>query len=177
MENKIEIQLSKIKIFILFLIAVIFVILGTLVLINPEQFVSRLFRNPGTLRIFGFLTVVFFGMCLIFLFKKLFDSKTGLIIDESGITDNSNSTSVGLIEWLDITGIRTIQIASTKILIIDTNKSEKYIKRATNAISKRAMKANHRMYGSPLSIISSSLKIKYGDLEQLIKMEFSKRNL
>ena len=81
-----------------------------------------------------------------------------------GITDNSNATSIGLIEWDDITNIGTVQISSMKILMLET---DKYIERAKNRISKRAMKANHKIYGSPLSIISNSLKIKHGDLEKL----------
>ncbi|WP_373400696.1 STM3941 family protein [Algoriphagus halophilus] len=98
-----------------------------------------------------------------------------MTIDQDGITDNSNATSVGLIEWGDITDIGTVQVASTKILMLETDKPDKYIEQAKNGISKRAMKANHKMYGSPLSIISNSLKIKYDDLEKLIREEFEKR--
>ena len=43
------------------------------------------------------------------------------LVDEKGITDNTNATSVGLIEWDDITGIDRLEIASSKILIIRTS--------------------------------------------------------
>ncbi|WP_445383001.1 STM3941 family protein [Robiginitalea sp. IMCC43444] len=175
MEEKIEIQLSKTKILLLLSGAIAFVVLGTLLAMNPEPFRSPLFRNPETIRIAGIVAVGFFGLCLIFIAKKLFDQKAGLIIDQKGITDNSNSTSVGLIEWDDISDIGTIQVASTKILMLETDKPDKYINRAKNGISKRALKANHKMYGSPLSIVSNSLKIKYDDLEKLIREEFEKR--
>lgn len=175
MSEKIEIQLSKSKILLLLIGAIAFVVFGTLFIINPEQFVNRLFRNPEIVRIFGISAVGFFGLCLVFIGKKLIDNKTGLIIDQNGITDNTTATSIGLIEWTDITGIGTVQIAHTKILMLETDKPEKYIERAKNGIAKRAMKANHKMYGSPLSITASSLKIKYNELEQLIKTEFEKR--
>jgi hypothetical protein len=98
-----------------------------------------------------------------------------LRIDEKGITDHTNATSVGLIEWQDITGIQRLTIASSNILIIKTAKPDKYIQRATNSIAKRAMQANNKMYGSPLSIIASSLQIDFDDLESMIRTEFDKR--
>lgn len=175
MTDKIEIQLSKTKILLLLIGATVFVVLGTLFIMNPEQFKSPIFRNPETIRIAGIAAVAFFGLYLVFIVKKLFDNKIGLTIDQNGITDNSNATSVGLIEWDDITDIGTVQVASTKILMLETDKPEKYIERARNGISKRAMKANYKMYGSPLSIISNSLKIKYEELERMIREEFEKR--
>ncbi|WP_082331975.1 STM3941 family protein [Mangrovimonas xylaniphaga] len=175
MENKIEIQLSKTKILLLLIGATVFVTLGILFIINPEQYANIRFRNAETIRVAGIASAAFFGLCLVFITKKLFDKKVGLTIDQNGITDNSNATSIGLIEWDDIKNIGTVQVASTKILMLETDKPEKYIGRAKNRITKRAMKANHKMYGSPLSIISNSLKIKYDDLEQLIREEFEKR--
>lgn len=175
MEDKIEIELSKTKILFLLIGATVFVVFGTLFIINPEQFKSALFRNTETIRIAGIASVTFFGLCLVFIIKKLFDKKVGLIIDENGITDNSNATSIGLIEWADITNVGTVHVASTKILILETDKPIKYIERAKNGILKRAMKANYKMYGSPISIISTTLKIRYDDLEKLIKEEFKNR--
>lgn len=177
MQEKIEIQLSKTKMLLLLIAAAAFVVFGTLFSLNPERIQSPLFRDPDMISIVGIIAVIFFGFCLVFLVKKLFGNQVGLIIDEKGITDHSNGTSVGLIEWEDITAIGTLQVASTKILMLQTDKPEKYIERAKNVIAKQAMKANHKMYGSPLSIISSSLKIKYDDLEKLIIDEFEKRNV
>ena len=175
MIEKIEIPLSKKKIALLFIGAIVFVIFGILFVLTPETFKSSIFRNPETIRIAGIASLLFFGLCTVFIAKKLFDNKVGLTIDQDGITDNSSATSVGLIEWKDIKGIETLQIVSTRILMLRTDQPDKYIDRAKNGISKRAMKANLKMYGSPLSIISNSLKIKFVDLERLILSEFEKR--
>jgi len=175
MTEKIEIPLSKKKIVLLFIGAVVFVIIGILFLLTPETFKSSIFKNPEIIRLAGIASFMFFGLCTVFIAKKLFDNKVGLTIDQDGITDNSNATSIGLIEWKDIKGIETLQIVSTKILMIMTDQPDKYIDRAKNGISKSAMKANFKMYGSPLSIISNSLKIKFVDLERLIVSEFEKR--
>lgn len=175
MSNRIEIELSKRKIFFLLIVAVAFVIFGCLGAVKPEDFVSPIFRNPEVIRISGIAAICFFGVGIVFIARKLFDNKPGLIIDQKGITDNSNATSIGLIEWGDITGIEKIQILSSKILILHTDKPDKYIDRAKNVISKQAMKANHKRYHSPLSIISNSLQMSFNDLEKLIMVEFEKR--
>jgi len=173
--NKIEIPLSKLKIGLLFIGAILFVILGIQFIVSPEEWISSKLKSPELLRILGIITVSFFGICGLFIGKKLFDTQIGLTINDEGITDNTNATSIGLIEWDDIIGIERIDIASTKILVIITDKPDKYISRAKNGLSKRAMKANHKMYGSPLSIISNSLKMKFSELDELVVSEFEKK--
>lgn len=177
MNNKIEIELSKKKIFLLFIAGIIFVILGFLGAMNPQDFVSPIFRSPEIIRIFGIAAICFFGVCIIFMFRKLFDNKLGLIIDENGITDNTNATSMGLIEWNDITMVEKKQVMSTKFLILHTNNPEKYVQRAKNFISKRAIEMNIKTYGSPISITSNSLKMSFEDLENLIIKEFKRNKL
>lgn len=172
----IEIPLSKKKTILSLIGAMIFVMLGLLFIIKPESFKSTVYSNSEIIRIAGIASVSFFGLCSIFITKKLFDKKFGLRIDQNGINDNSSATSVGFIDWEDIKDIKTIQVASTKFLVIMTDKPKKYIDRAKNVISKQAMKANQKMYGSPLSIISISLKINFDDLEKLVIKEFRKKN-
>ncbi len=175
MENKIEIPLSKMKIFLLLFAAIAFVVMGIMFVQNPEDWIGTKTVSPGFIRIIGIIATVFFGVCGLFIGRKLFDNQIGLTIDDNGITDNTNATSVGLIEWADIIGLQKVEVASTKILVIMTNQPDKYIERGKNALSRRAMKANHSMYGSPLSIISNSLKMKFDDLEKLVVSEFEKR--
>ncbi len=174
MDDKIEIPLSKRKLILALIGSLLFVIVGCLATVKPEYFVSPIFRNYEVVRIIGVSSFIFFGFCLLFIARKLFDNKPGLIIDQKGITDNSNVLGIVFIEWQDITGIEIRQVASTKILLVRTNKPEKYIERAKSYISKKAMLANQRAYGSPISITSKSLKIRFNDLEALIMREFKR---
>lgn len=173
--NKIEIPLSKIKIVMMLIGSSIFIVLGVLLITNSKAFVSPIMKNPEIIEISGLIAVCFFGLCLIFLVKKLYVNKIGLTIDQYGINDNTNATSVGLIEWGDITGIVKKQVMSNKFLILHVNNPEKYINRAKNIISRLAMNMNYKTYGSPISIISNSLMINFEDLEKLIMSEFEKR--
>ena len=123
----------------------------------------------------GILAILFFGATGIFGFRKLFDKKVGLIIDSNGITDNSNASSVGLIEWNDITDIITKQVMSTKFLLINVNDPEKYIGKTKNAMKAKLMRSNMKMYGTPLSITSNTLKYDFEELKKLIQTEFERK--
>lgn len=175
MSNRIEVKLSRKKVIFLFIAGVVFVIFGFLGAIKPESFVSPIFKNPVIIRGTGIAGVFFFGIGIIFITRKLFDKKPGLIIDQRGITNNTNVTSSGLIEWEDITGIDIKQVLATKFLILHTNRPEKYIDRTKNVIAKKAMYMNNKAYDSPITIISNSLKIDFNELEKLIRSELEKR--
>ncbi len=172
--NEIKIPLSKTKIILLMIGALAFVIGGAWGIIDPERFAS--IRYPKNIVfISGLAGVLFFGLCFVFIAKKVFSRKAGLTINDDGIIDNSNATSVGLIEWEDITGIKSWGTGSAKVIVVLTSVPEKYIERSKNIISKKAMKANNRIYGSPLSIISNSLKINFSELEKLILEQIDNR--
>ncbi|WP_298239496.1 STM3941 family protein [uncultured Algibacter sp.] len=177
MNNRIEIPLSKKKIALLLLASIAFVAGGIWIASDPERFIPNIFgvTNPEIIRISGIIGILFFGAAGIYGIKKLFDKKVGLIIDSNGITDNSNASSIGLIEWNDISDIRTKQVMSTKFLLIDIVNPEKYIEKAKNKLQAKLMKGNMNMYKTPLSITSNTLKFDFGELEKLIQTEF-KRN-
>ncbi len=172
--NKIEIPLSKTKISLLLIGVIVFVIFGTLFLMSPDTFISPILRNPQVIRIAGIASVLFFGLVGVYGFRKLFDKTIGLTVDENGITDNTNASSVGLIDWTDITEIKTEQVMSTKFLLIYVSDSAKYIDRV-NGFKRKLMKGNMRMYGTPLSITSNTLKYNFKELEKLIKNRLIER--
>src|SRR5690606_545535 len=127
---KIEIPLSKTKNILIILGALSFVTLGVLFVITPETFISPLIKSHQVIIIAGILSVLLFGTAGVYAMKKLFDKQVGLIIDEDGIIDNTNASSVGLIKWADITDIKTGQIASTKFLLIYSSASDFYLEKA-----------------------------------------------
>jgi hypothetical protein len=176
MNETIEIPLSKKKITLLLLASIAFVAAGIWITINPEIFIQNIFRitNPQIIRIGGIAGILFFGAGCIYGIKKLFDKKIGLIIDSNGITDNSNASSIGLIEWNDISEIRIKQVMSTKFLLIDIVNPDKYIGKAKNGVQTKLLKANMNMYDTPLSITSNTLKYDFEELEKIIQTEFKK---
>lgn len=67
MGYKIEIELSKKKLILLLIAGVVFVIVGYLGTVKPEDFVSPIFRSPEIIRISGIAGVCFFGVGIIFI--------------------------------------------------------------------------------------------------------------
>jgi hypothetical protein len=179
MSQEIKIALSKNKIVLLLLGALIFVIFGIWLAIDPENFKVSIFRfrSAELIRIIGIIGIAFFGVCSFFIFKKMFDKKYGLIIDKNGITDNSNATSIGLVKWKDITGIRVLEVVNQKFVMIDVSNPEHYIGLKKSGIGKMAMKANYNKYGSPISITANSLKTDFNEVRKIIEKQYEKNAL
>ncbi len=166
--NKIEIPLSKTKTTLTLIGAIVFVALGVIFILTPNTFNPPFIGNTMVIGIIGAVAVVFFGIISIYNFKKMFDKTMGLIIDENGITDNTHASSVGLIEWTDITEIKAKQIISSKFLLIYTSNPSKYLDRV-NKIQRRLMIGNMKMVGTPFSITPNTLKFDCKSLEKLLK--------
>jgi hypothetical protein len=165
--TKVEIPLSKTKICLLLIGSIAFVISGILFIITPDTFISFIHPNPNTIRIVGIASLLFFGATSIYGARKLFDKSVGLTIDDNGINDNTNASSAGLINWSDITKIKTKQVMATRFLLIFISNPNKYLDRVSG-FRRKLMKGNMKMYGTPLSITSNTLKYNFKDLEKLI---------
>jgi hypothetical protein len=168
--ERIEIPVGKKKIVIILLGGLILIIGGLWLALNPENFIPNIFRirNPDVIRFWGILGTLFFGFALAFGVKKLFDKKPGLIIDENGITDNSNASSIGLIKWSDITEVKTEQVVSTKFFLVYVKNPNEYIAKPKSRIKRKLLQANMTRYGTPLSITSNTLSWDFDRIEKLI---------
>ncbi len=177
MQEIIEIPLSKIKIGLLFVGALAFVIVGLLFIVHPGAWAIPGLVPAGLVRAVGVVSAGYFALCAYFIWQKLTDGKMGLTIDGAGITDNSSANGVGLIEWEDIIGVQIAQSYSSKILLIMTRAPEKYIQRVTSKLFQRSMWMNNKLYGSPIGILSSTLKVDFGELERLIAEKLRERGM
>lgn len=169
--SSVSIPLSKTKIVFGISGSVVFVAAGFWFLFYLAAHQTRF--NPLTVKMAGIASILFFGLALVFWIKKYADKKPGLIIDGNGITDNASGVSGGLIEWKDITDIKTFQIMRTRLLLIYTADPEKYISRATG-IKAKIMRTNLNTYGTPLSVASAALKTDFDKLEKIVLQEFEK---
>lgn len=169
MKNTIEIPLSKAKLLFAIGGSIGFVILG-FQLFAKSEFASE---NVVFSKIVGAASILFFGGVLIYGIRKMFDKRAGLIIDEQGITDHSNATSIGLINWSDITAINTRQVMSTKFLLINVQNPEAYIEKAKTGMQRKLMQVNMKTYGTPISITSNTLSYDFNKLEEILRERFA----
>lgn len=165
----IDIKLSKSKNLLMIIGSFLFVLFGCSFINDPQGWTSPAFRSPAVLYVAGIASVCFFGMCLLYGLYKLTDTKVGLRVDSEGLYDNSSAASVGLIRWKDITGIRTAQVQSTKMLVILTSNDDEYINNASNFFVKHLLKISIKMYGSPITISAVALKTDFDSLKRLVK--------
>jgi len=165
--GQIEIELSKKKLILMLVGSIAFVLLGLWLFIEADNLSGWRAKNPTYTRIIAIAAVLFFGACTVFIFRKLFDNKPGLIIDNVGLTDNSSGVSAGQILWSDIKSIKVIEIHRQKIIMLKVKNPQDYIDRQTSGLKRKMMQMNLNMYGTPLSITSNSLQIKF---DQLLKI-------
>jgi hypothetical protein len=172
--DKIIIPLSKSKIALLLTGSIVFVILGILCFLFPEKFQTILFRNEEIIRVTGFASVGFFGLCSIFYVIKLFDNKPGLIINKEGILDNSSGVSSGQIAWQDIQDITVLEIARQKIILIKVSNPDDYIARQKSRFKRKIIKLNYDNFQTPIQITANGLKCSFDDLFEMISYSFKK---
>ena len=166
------IELSKTKIAVALLGTCVFVAIGIWMLSLDEASIqsNRSFRlfwnNPMYVQAFGLLSIILFGLLAVFLFKKLFDKKPGLVFTNSGIVDNASAVAAGFIPWSEVIGADIFEMAQQKMLIIKVKDPHKYVDRG-NAVKRKLNQANYNMCGSPIAISANALKINFADLHTL----------
>ncbi|MFM7429801.1 MAG: STM3941 family protein [Flammeovirgaceae bacterium] len=163
-QERIEIKLSKTKGILTFLGSVAFVLVS-LWLISFADDQDR--YTPTFVKGAGYVGLIFFGLCGLYIFYKLFDTKPGLIIDNNGILDNSSAASGHIIKWERIVGLRVGQVKSTKFILIDLVDPEQFMNEM-KGIKKTLMWGTYKMYGTLTSISSSTLNCDFDELYNLI---------
>ncbi|RKR84863.1 hypothetical protein BDD43_5116 [Mucilaginibacter gracilis] len=167
--NRTEIPLNKTKIALLLLGAIAFTALGLWFLL--------LQKNVLIYRVSGVIVVLVFGFAASILARQLQDNTPGLIIDETGISDNSSAVAAGQILWRDIKDVFVVEEGGHKFIMLEVRNPEKYIERQTHYLQKKAMQYNLKTYGSPLSITTDGLKYPFEKLYALIKANFEQQTV
>ena len=122
MTNRIEIPINKTKVVLLLIVPLIALILGPLIYLSPESFISESSNDFEKTRILGMAAGVVGLILSVLVIRKWLSKKTGLTIDESGITDISNASYNGLVEWTDIRKVEGKKVGPIKLIILHTDK-------------------------------------------------------
>lgn len=113
----------------------------------------------------GLLTFAAFGIGWILLLVR---PGPGLVVDSSGFQDTSSLTAVGRVLWADVTGTSELRISGTSFVIVAVRAPEIYVGRLRGA-SRIAAIANHRLFGSPITIAAVGLKTDFTGLSELLR--------
>jgi hypothetical protein len=168
MTDEVVIELSKKKVLLLIVGSIAFVVLGLWMFSLDASSIARNLprKDPRFVHGVGVAAIVFFGLCGSIGLRKLFDKKPGLVLNSSGITDNSSGLSAGFIPWSEIEDATILQVGAQKILIIMVENPEAYVGRG-NILQRAANKMNFKLYGTPILITSNTLKIGFPELLSL----------
>jgi hypothetical protein len=177
--NRTEIPLSKSKLIKLLVFGIVFLLVGTWLIIKQPQISNPFFNNTIIKNLVAYGGALIGLLAIFYTTKKLLNNKPGLIIDEEGLTENMSVFSFGLIPWSDITEIYESSVQASiaskqKFITIVVKDPGKYVSRETNSIKKKLLSLNEKNYGSPIHISTNTLKIDHDELLLLLTREFAK---
>jgi len=163
-EDRIVIRSSRTKLILVVVGALLFVVLGVL-LITMADDQNR--HSPIYVKTVSVVCIAFFGLCAVVGLVKLFDGAPGLVLDRQGIIDNSSALGAGRVDWREIQDVRAVTISGQKFLAFYVEDPGRFLNKG-NVVMRLFLKMNYRMYGSPIFISSHSLKVNFEELEILV---------
>lgn len=171
--QEVLIPLSKTKIVLLILGCILFVVTSIFLWTIAEE-VQRF--SPLFIRIVCVAGVLLFGVIGVYTFRKLFDNKPGMIINEQGITNNTNAFGTQYIAWENVTGIDVGKVQSTRFLLIYVNNPQEIIDQQ-KGFKRFATKQNMKWYNTPIAISSNTLKYNFDKLLETVSDFYAKRSV
>ena len=121
------------------------------------------FDSPTLVYAIGVLGLLLFGGLAVFNIRKLVNRRPGVVLSEAGLLDQSTGVSVGFIPWSDITGVDTYKSFNQRTLVVRVSDPQKYLT-GGNALARYLRRSTMKLCGSPVTITSAVLKIRYDDL-------------
>lgn len=155
---------SKTKIFLIALGAFVFVVIGLVLLMSSIGLGGDLY-----LGIIGGISILFFGLALIYALKTIIAEKPAVIINDQGITDHSSLIGAGLVEWEDIANVNFVPFMGQSFLGIYTHDQDLIINR-TKGIQKLMNKLNKPLVKSQVNIVHQNLKCSEDELINQIQL-------
>ncbi|WP_291285698.1 STM3941 family protein [Flavobacterium sp.] len=170
----IRIKKNYTKIILLLIAGVIFGILCLNMFLNPNKYISFVFRSTSFIKSFGLIASILLFVSIILIATKTLKNKYGLILTEEGIIDLSSVVSIGLIHWKDIKGIKEKKVMSTEFLLIDLHNPNEYLDKAKNKLVLNLLKSNLSMYGTPIALSSVALQCSFHKLKTMLNDNYQK---
>ena len=164
--KRIEIYNSKKKnIFLLFLTVIISAI-GIFCFLNADSPSEDGKRNIIFVEIISILAVILGLVGSIFSIKNLLNNRWVIAIDEKAL--HIRIRKYYSIAWKDIIGFLELNIKGNKSILIQVKNPETLIANEKNFMIRKMMQWSQKMYGSPISIASSTVKISHKELVSLL---------
>lgn len=174
--DQIIIPKSKRKLVLLVLVSIVFVVLGIRIISSSHRVDNSFFDSIYFRGTIGVLSIGFFGVAGAILLYRLGDKRAGLIIDETGIIDNSSAVAAGHIPWRDMEAIKETNVWTEKFITVILKNPAHYVNNAQNKWKRKILQSNYKRNGSPVNISANGLSITHSELKALLQEKLSRYN-
>ena len=176
LEEEVIIYPSIAKLVRLYILSIVFVLMGALLIIVGFKidigidFSTNRFYGHLYVGVVGISSCLFFGLCGIYIIKRIIIRKPSVIISEDGFTDNASGISVGFLKWSEIKGFQVYDYMGQKFLGIEPIDIEGTLKKVSKV--KRIFLNMNKSLGTaiiniPQNTINMPLEIVYDKMVEL----------
>jgi hypothetical protein len=171
-EEIVKIPLNKGRMAFLIIVCISFIAVGVFLMMTHWDQVQYTILAW----VIGLVVLLFFGFAALYLLRKFFDPKPGLVIDDEGIIDNSSFVAAERIYWKNIKDVYVTRVRTSVILgkryqdslTFSVDNVEEIMARQ-KGFKKLLMNLNKRYYRSPVQVSSVILKSDFSQLAEIIK--------
>jgi len=173
MLKKKTIEFSKKKVHLQIATAVLFILIGVTLLSLDANTIERFRRYNNTTFVYGIAItcILLSSLCVIYDVKFLLQKSQGLILNSTGIHDNTSTLSHGKIPWNKIKRIEEIKLKKQKIISIHVNNLKEYTKKG-NFTTRMMKQIKIMLFKTPITITANNLKIDHQELYKLINQYY-----
>ncbi len=134
----------------------------------PPPRARGFFSTPERVKVLGLFAVVLFGAAAAFAARKLFDRRPALELGPAGLLARSSALAVGLVPWSDIAGFKVFEVRGQRMIVVLVHDPAPYLARG-GPLARAMRRANAAMCGSPITFASSSMRIDFDRLLELVQ--------
>ncbi|MBQ4901866.1 hypothetical protein KB559_23875 [Paenibacillus sp. Marseille-P2973] len=164
--GKIEVYASKGKTWLLLLLASGFIAAGIwmfrLALTEAESWII------GGI---GVISVLFFGICFLFIFKSLFDTSPVLEIDDGGLLDRTSYVAGGRILWSEVESISIFNVANQLTIGIRLRNPQAFLD-SKNGIQRWLISVNQKLTGAPVNISRPGMTVPITEIYEAMLLRW-----
>ena len=166
-EDEIVVQSNFDKTILHLLGCILFVVVGYYLLNNYESFNSKRY-SPLLIKFISVVCIFFFGLIGFFHFLRLIKSSSAIIINKSGLTNNTILGKGIHIPWDEIKGIKLSKVYNTKFIFIEVQNPGILIQNAW-PLRRIILSLNNKHYGTPIFIATNTLAQKPESVLKILK--------
>ncbi len=114
---------------------------------------------------------IFFGGGVAIFLAQLMRRSPSLIVNQSGIFDNSSALKACLLRWEEIDALYISSIGRQRFLSIRLRDAEGFLSRQSG-VKAKSMRANIKLVGAPVNIAATTLSVKLEELLEIIRQKY-----